>query len=90
MNPETFRFYEALELGAIPLYVRQEGDELYFKKLTETIPVLSFGSWVEASGAVQYFLQNPDVMDKYRANLLTGWANTKELISNRMKSILGF
>jgi hypothetical protein len=90
MNAETFRFYEALELGAIPLYVRQEGDELYFKKLTETIPVLSFGSWAEASAAVQYFLQNPDVMDKYRANLLTGWANTKEIISNRMKTILEF
>ena len=90
MNAETFRFYEALELGAIPLYVRQEGDELYFKKLTETIPVLSFGSWVEASAAIQYFLQNPDIMDRYRGSLLIGWANTKKIISNRMKTILGF
>lgn len=90
MNAETFRFYEALELGAIPLYVRQEGDEMYFKKLTETIPVLSFGSWSDASAAIQYFLQNPDIMDKYRTNLLTGWSNTKQLIGNRMKTILGF
>ena len=90
MNPETFRLYEALEAGAIPLYVRQEGDALYFKKLTETIPIHSIDSWDHAPLVVKYFLDNGDKMEAYRKALLVGWGQTKELMSKSVKQTLGF
>jgi hypothetical protein len=39
-NPETFRFYEALEFGAIPFYVRQPYDEIYWTFLKILFPDL--------------------------------------------------
>lgn len=90
MNPETFRLYEALEAGAIPLYVRQEGDELYFKKLTETIPILSIDSWFHAQIVLKYFLDNCNQMEAYRNALLIGWGQTKERMSKSIRQTLGF
>jgi hypothetical protein len=90
MNAETFRFYEALELGAVPMYVRQEGDELYFKRLNETIPILSLNSWSEAKVTIDFFLSKPDIFEKYRDAVLTGWILTKERMSKSIKTFLGF
>jgi GR25 family glycosyltransferase involved in LPS biosynthesis len=90
MNPETFRFYEALELGAIPLYVREPGDDLYFKKITETIPILSINSWGDAANFIRYMLANLDTLDKYRTIVLDGWIKTKKFRGEEMRKILGY
>jgi hypothetical protein len=87
MNPETFRLYEALELGAIPLYVREPGDELYYKKLNETIKILSIGSWGDAHNFVKYMLDNPEICDKYRTLVLSGWIETKKARSKDIKRV---
>jgi GR25 family glycosyltransferase involved in LPS biosynthesis len=90
MNPETFRFYEALEMGAIPLYVREQGDELYFKKITETIPIVSINSWGDAANFIRYMLENLDTFDKYRSIVLDGWARTKKFRGSEMKKIWNY
>lgn len=90
MNPETFRFYEALEMGAIPLYVREPGDELYFKKITETIPILSIHSWGDAANFVRYMMENLETLDKYRSIVIDGWAKTKKLRANELKKIWNY
>ena len=90
MNPETFRFYEALEMGAIPIYVREPGDELYFKRITETIQIISFHSWDDVANFMKHLLENPDQMEAYRNMLLNGWMYTKKISSDNMKRIWNY
>jgi hypothetical protein len=87
MNPETFRLYEALELGAIPLYVRQEGDEMYFKYLSNMLPILNVESWEYASKLMGHMINNPELMEKYRDNLLRGWIIAKKQYADSVKSM---
>jgi GR25 family glycosyltransferase involved in LPS biosynthesis len=85
MNPETFRLYEALELGAIPIYVRQEGDDIYFKYLSNMIPILNMGSWDYASKVIGHMINTPDLMEKYRESILNGWVISKKRYADAVK-----
>ena len=87
MNPETFRLYEALELGAIPLYVRQEGDDIYFKYLSNMLPILNVESWEYASKLMGHMINTPELMEKYRDNLLRGWIIAKKQYGDEIKKI---
>ena len=87
MNPETFRLYEALELGAIPLYVRQEGDEIYFKYLSGMFPILNVESWEYANKLMGHMINNPELMEKYRDNLLRGWMIAKKQYGDKIKDM---
>ena len=87
MNPETFRFYEALEMGCIPLYVRCPGDDLYFQKLVENLQILDIPSWEGMRVVVEYMITNPEIMDKYRRLLLTNWMLWKKRCSERIHKL---
>jgi GR25 family glycosyltransferase involved in LPS biosynthesis len=87
MNPETFRLYEALELGAIPIYVRQEGDEIYFKYLSNMIPILNVESWDYASKVIGHMINTPELMEKYRESLLNGWIISKKRYAHAIKTM---
>ena len=78
VNVETFRFYEALECGAIPLYVRKEGDAAYFSMLKKHMNLLEVNSWEHATALVAYLLQHKDIMEKYRLAVLVGWGELKK------------
>jgi GR25 family glycosyltransferase involved in LPS biosynthesis len=75
-NQETFRFYEALEHGAIPIVVRQ--DELFFKMLSDHIPTLSVDNWSSAAEFVKTLLQNKAALIQYRTTVLNKWAEWKQ------------
>lgn len=72
-NVETFRFYEALEHGAIPIYVREEGDDDYFTFLQAHLPIISFPTWGHALVAAIGLLKHQDTLMNYRKELLTRW-----------------
>jgi hypothetical protein len=69
-NPETFRLYEALECGTIPLVVGPSP--------CPGIPLLPLKSWEEAAGCMAHLLANPDRLELYRDTLLKAWASLKE------------
>ena len=87
MNPETFRFYEALEMGAIPVYVRTPGDDLYFQKIHENLQILGSTSWNDACTLIDYMCGNPETMDKYRTLLLTNWIQWKRQCGNAGRKV---
>jgi hypothetical protein len=88
MNPETFRLYEALELGAIPLYVRQEGDELYFNYLSNIIPtIINMDSWEYATKLVVHMINKPEFMEQYRNSIMKEWIASKKKYSDAIKKI---
>ena len=69
---ETFRLYEALEHGAIPLYVRTEGDDVYWNWLVSHLSLEELKDWSE----VPAFMAR--VPSSYPTKLFEQWAAWKE------------
>jgi len=86
---ETFRFWEALEHGAIPIYIRCQGDDLYYAFLTEYLPILSIPSWEHAVGTIQTLLQNKETLVQYRTTLLQKWLEWKSSLRVECCRVLG-
>ena len=76
-NVETFRFYEALEHGSIPIYIRNGEDDLHFKMLANRLPLLVLDSWSTVKQAISVFLQKPELLQEYRSKLLSAWNDWK-------------
>jgi GR25 family glycosyltransferase involved in LPS biosynthesis len=79
-NAETFRFWEALEHGCVPLYVRSEGDDAHWTFLSSHLPLLEWSSYLKAGEWLQSTLQNQDSseFEAYRNAILHAWATWKE------------
>jgi GR25 family glycosyltransferase involved in LPS biosynthesis len=77
-NCETFRLYEALEHGCIPLYVRTEGDTAYWQWLRRHLTLVELPDWNAAAHLVRHLEAAPDAAEQYRQGLLAEWAKWKE------------
>ena len=76
-NGETFRIYEALEAGAVPIVVQEPGMEDYFTFIGRHLPLMLATSW-EHAAQLMYTLRNqPEIYEKYRLQLLVAWENCK-------------
>jgi glycosyl transferase family 25 len=87
-NVETFRFWEALESGAIPLYVRSEGDEEYFKFISSKLPVLSIESWEKATDFIKSLVSNENTLRHYRTTMQQRWKEWKDELKGKIKGLL--
>jgi hypothetical protein len=87
-NIETFRFWEALEHGAIPLYVRSMGDESYYKFLSSHLPLLSLENWSHAADFMKSLAQNPQTLVHYRKTMHAKWLSWKEEIKKDIQKLL--
>ena len=87
-NVETFRMYECLEAGSIPIYVRSEGDELYWKFISN-IGLMNIETWEKAKEMVRDFINHPDKAEMYRQRIYTNWLQWKlEIKLNTLGSSL--
>ena len=82
-NSETFRFYEALECGAIPLFIDSENEEW-----ASAYNMIKLTSWEHARGVVKYFIKNKEVLEKYRTAILAKWTVVKDEASIKMAKFL--
>lgn len=87
-NVETFRLYEALECGVIPLYVRQTGDDLYWKWIQENLGLFEVDNWNKAVAFINIYIQNGEAAEKNRRTILEKWCLWKNRISEVIKHIL--
>jgi len=79
MNAETYRFYEALECGCIPVYVRQEGDKGFLEtQVRKWIPLPDLVNWDQATAFIYELSNNPPIMEGFRSKCLEGWKLWKE------------
>lgn len=76
-NVETFRLYESLESGVIPIYVRISGDELFWQTISKNLNLNEFKSWDEAIIFINHLLTNPDMAEEYRVQLIEKWNQWK-------------
>ena len=86
-NIETFRLYEALECGCIPLYVKTPGDDAYLEWLQNEIGLLPVSNWQEASILMQHFMREKEIMESYRNTLLLRWKTWKERLGGEVRKI---
>jgi hypothetical protein len=84
-NVETYRFYEALECGSIPLFIDIPENEGWLKIFNNEIPFLKLQGWEHAAGIMDYFSKNLEQMEKYRMAILISWAKYKVGLKERVR-----
>ncbi len=82
-NPETFRFYEALQAGSIPLVVKTKRNEAWFNWVSKHLPLITNSSWQETIRIMVSLLTKPETMEIYRSQLLKGWAEWKATLQEQ-------
>jgi GR25 family glycosyltransferase involved in LPS biosynthesis len=87
-NAETYRFYEALECGCVPIVVKEENDSLFTKMIMANMEFLAVSSWQEAAVLIAQLMENKTLLENYRANLLIAWQRWKERLVAEFKKKL--
>ena len=77
-NPETFRLYEALECGCIPILVNDDRSSDYYKYITQHLPLLNLTSWDQVPGFITQLYNDKENLQAYRNVLLHHYAVMKE------------
>lgn len=73
INAETFRIYEALEAGCIPLILHTEKNDAWFRWISNHLPLLDISSWKDAERNMLQLLSKPETLEIYRTQLLEKW-----------------
>jgi GR25 family glycosyltransferase involved in LPS biosynthesis len=84
---ESFRFYEALESGAIPVYVPSSSKDEY-KELFGKHPFLAFPSWEKVAEVLPKLATQGEVMEKHRLTIQEWWANKKASTKTTLANLL--
>ena len=86
-NAETFRVYEALEAGAVPVLVKEAGMEGYLSYLGRWLPLLVANDWQHAAGIIHTLRMKPEVYEQYRMQVLHGWEKMKADTRQAVRSV---
>lgn len=81
-NLDTFRLYEALECGCIPIIEKTPLD--YFSKFYGPHPFLVVSSWREAPRLIKELLSNPDQLEGLREKCFAWWVSYKARLQTEM------
>jgi GR25 family glycosyltransferase involved in LPS biosynthesis len=82
-NVETYRFYEALECGCIPVFTK-----LPAVLLDSNIPFLKTETWTEVVDLINHFLKNPTELTRYRDTILESWNTYKNKLKKSVEKWL--
>lgn len=89
---ESFRVYEALEHGAIPVYVPAESNgttDEFREMYGSDHPFLPIPSWEAAPALLKQFAAADErVMEEYRQRCLKWWAAKKTALMERIKALV--
>ncbi len=89
-NYESFRIYEALEHGAIPLCISEENSSNFFEYMNGKLPLLQIPSWSHCAGVMDYFMkpENAGALEAYRTDLLMAWSKLKQELCGSFQKTL--
>ncbi len=85
-NMDSFRVYESLESGCIPIVEKFPHD--YFTSFFPNHPFLTVDSWEEAPDLIQAYLADPEALEKKRLECCAWWKEYKENIKQALVSIV--
>ena len=84
---ETWRFYEALLAGSIPIVERRLTID-YYRNLFGNHPIPTFRNWRQALKFAQRSMKDPSVIDSLQAQVLDWWKNYEQELSCRFRSFV--
>jgi glycosyl transferase family 25 len=77
-NAETYRFYEALEAGAVPVIVKEGDCEQFLQLIGRYFPLMVCDNWEHAAQLIFTLMKNVELYEQYRNSLLAAWEQCKE------------
>jgi hypothetical protein len=86
VNPETFRFYEALECGCIPLIVKTEENAAWVSWVSARLSIIPLKSWTETRHFVGHLMQNREMLEAYRTKVLSSWIEWRKELQDEVKA----
>jgi len=89
VNPETFRFYEALECGCIPLLVRTDTNASWVDWVCENLQILPLSSWADAKNLVEHLMREKQMLEAYRIKVLAAWMDWRLRLQADVKAWIG-
>jgi hypothetical protein len=88
INIETFRLYEALEAGCVPIMVEEAGSADYLAYLKRFIPLATSTDWSTAARVTHGLSKDMKLYREYRKSLMVGWASMKAWASSEARRVL--
>ena len=85
-TPDTWRLYESLEAGAIPIVEKRPTMD-YFRGLFGENPLPTFRSWRSARAWVDG-IKSPEALDEKQAQLQQWWRQQKAKLRGRLAAIV--
>ena len=79
-NPETFRLYEALECGCIPILINDDTNANYFTYINQYLPFLNVTTWAQVPGLMTQLFNDKQSLETYRFMLLNNYRKLKETL----------
>lgn len=86
LNVDSFRVYESLECGCIPIVEKFPED--YFKNLFPNHPFISINSWDEVPRIIRTYIQDPEKLEKKRLECYEWWTQYKKNLNKKFISII--
>ena len=87
VNTETFRLYETLETGTIPIYVRVENDAKFWDVISKKLQLINLDTWDKAIEFIKVLLDKKDFGEKYRLKLIENWKVWKDEIKESCQKL---
>jgi GR25 family glycosyltransferase involved in LPS biosynthesis len=90
-NVETYRFYEALESGCIPVFVDDPDTGSWMQKFNMGEKSMNFfriPDWSAAAELITMFKEHPTDLEEYRRMILKGWADYKMSLKQNIRKLM--
>ena len=87
VNLESFRVYEALECGSIPI-VEKRAQLDYFGRLLGKHPIPAFSSWAAAARFASTVLNDPERLRSLRDRCFDWWVGYKKVLQERVAQFI--
>lgn len=81
-NPDTFRLYEALESGCIPIV--EDPEDNYFRNFYEDPPFIILHKWQELSRIIKPYLEDENLAEIKRLECFRWWKEEKRKVQKNI------
>lgn len=86
-NLESFRIYEALDVGTIPIVEKRMFLD-YFRELLGDHPIPTVGSWREARDLMRRYLDDPPALDRLQQDCTQWWGEYQIRLTGEIGAFL--
>lgn len=85
-NLDSFRIYEALECGAIPIVEKEPLD--YFSEFYGPHPFLTVANWEEAPALVKNLIDHPEELEQKQKDCYKWWTAYKTKLKHEVADVI--